>query len=298
MKLIVFSLDDNAVLHQAIVKQLGAESGNLIMRCFPDGESYVRILSDCANKAVILIDSLYQPDTKIMPLLFTVQLLRDMGAKKINLVAPYLGYMRQDKAFNPGEAVTSRYFAQLVSTHFDGLLTVDPHLHRYNSLNEIYSIPARAIPAAPLLADWISQQVKSPLLIGPDSESEQWVSRIAALAKAPYVILQKQRYGDREVKISIPAIQSWPAYAPVLIDDIISSGHTMAETIKHLKHLHMPAPICMAVHAIFAADAYQLLQQAGAAQIVTTNTVLHPSNAIDVAAALVAQLKEQKSERK
>src|SRR6266508_3440828 len=83
---------------------------------------------------------------------------------------PYLAYMRQDRRFKPGEAVTSRQVAQLLSKAFDWLVTVDPHLHRYGALGEIYTIPTRIIHAAPLSYDGVKQNVPDPLIIGPDSD--------------------------------------------------------------------------------------------------------------------------------
>src|SRR5829696_534139 len=110
------------------------------------------------------------------------------------------------------------------------LVTVDPHLHRYKSLDEIYSIPTRVVHSAPFLAEWIAANEPAPLLIGPDIESEQWVSEVAARANAPYRILRKQRHGDRDVEITIPDLHEFSGRMPVLVDDIISSGRTIIET--------------------------------------------------------------------
>ena len=110
---------------------------------------------------------------------------------QVGLVAPYLAYMRQDRRFKPGEAVTSREVAQLLSGAFDWLVTVDPHLHRYTSLAEIYRIPTHVTHAAPLISQWIKANVPRALVIGPDSESEQWVSAVASEAGAPFTVLRE-----------------------------------------------------------------------------------------------------------
>ena len=141
--------------------------------------------------------------------------------------------MRQDKAFHPGEAISSRLFAQMISQAFDRLITVDPHLHRTNSLAEIYAIPAIALHAAPLLAAWIKNNVSRPFLIGPDAESRQWVKEIADACGAPNIVLRKKRSGDRKVRETMFEL---PAGAtPVIVDDIASSGTTILETIRLLK---------------------------------------------------------------
>jgi ribose-phosphate pyrophosphokinase len=132
--------------------------------------------------------------------------------------------MRQDIRFHAGEAVTSRTFAAILSRHLDWLVTVDPHLHRYHALSEIYRIPTQVVHAARLLASWIKRNVARPLIIGPDLESEQWVSQVAADADAPFLVCEKIRSGDRDVTISIPNAPAFLDRQPVLVDDIASSG--------------------------------------------------------------------------
>jgi ribose-phosphate pyrophosphokinase len=248
-------------------------------RHFPDGESYIRFVDDLAGRVVILICTLAQPNNKILDLLFTAATARDLGAAKIGLVAPYLAYMRQDRRFKPGEAVTSREVARLISRACDWLVTVDPHLHRYGSLAELYSIPAQVVHAAPAISAWIRANVADPILIGPDSESQQWVAAVARDAGAAFTVLEKTRRGDRDVRISIRDSLSLHDRTPVLIDDIVSSGRTMLEAIRLMDS--RVRPVCIAVHGLFADDSDLLLTAAGA-RLVTSNTIPHPTNAIEV----------------
>jgi ribose-phosphate pyrophosphokinase len=227
-----------------------------------------------------------RPDDKFLPLMFAAAAARELDAAKVGLVSPYLAYMRQDRRFQPGEAVTSTYFARLLSSQIDWLVTVDPHLHRRESLAEIYSIPTQVMHAAPLISDWIRAEVKRPLLIGPDSESEQWVAAVACNAGAPHVVLWKMRRGDRDVEVSVPDVARWRDHTPVLVDDIVSTGRTMIETIGHLKREGMQPPVCIGVHGIFAVEAFSDLMAAGAGRVVTTNTIPHMTNSIDVTALL------------
>ena len=280
-------------LGQRLVEQLKGTVCERILRQFPDGESYVRVVAPCRDHPATIIAAFDQPDSRTLPLLFLARALRDEGAQSVGLVAPYLPYMRQDIRFQPGEGLTSRYFADVISEHFDWLLTVDPHLHRYQSLSEVYSIPATVVPAAPAVADWVRTNVRSPLLIGPDSESIQWVQPIAERLGAPWRVLEKTRYGDVDVSIDTDGLDGRPDGTPVLVDDIISSGETMAETIRQLRGAGYPPPVCIATHALFADGATERLQEAGAAQVVSTNTVPHASNAIDVAALLARALRQR-----
>ena len=288
----IISFADNNSLASHIANQLNAVYTIAKTHEFPDGESCVRIDPSKIREMVFVIHSLYHPDQLLLPLLFLAETLRDYGGKEITLVAPYLAYMRQDKRFNEGEGISARYFARLISEYFDGLVTVDPHLHRIKSLSEIYAIPSRAIHAAPVVADWIHNNIKQPLLIGPDSESEQWVKDLAQRAQSPYVVLEKIRHGDNNVEVSIPQVQKWLKHTPVLFDDIISTGRTMIETIKHLKQTDLAAPVCIGVHGIFSGNAYQELIAAGADKVVTTNTIEHPSNEISIATPIAQAINQ------
>lgn len=276
--------------HERMAESLAAaskwERGQVETRRFPDGETYLRISTPVAGAECAILASLDRPDDKILPLLFLADAALDLGATRVGLIAPYLAYMRQDARFQPGEAVTSRSFAALVSSHFQWLVTVDPHLHRRRALAEIYSIPCATLHAAPALAAWVRANVERPLLVGPDEESAQWVSTVAGEVGAPHVVSRKERLGDRDVRISVPDVSRWRDRTPVLVDDVVSTARTMIEVVRQLVRAQMRAPVCIAVHGIFALSAYTELLAAGAARVVTSNTIPHPTNAIDLASMI------------
>lgn len=251
-------------------------------RRFPDGESYLRLHADVVQREVIVVASLRDPDPQALGLWFLAQTARDLGATRVGLVAPYLPYMRQDKRFQPGEAVTSTTFARFISQAFDWLVTVDPHLHRRSSLADIYPVPAEAVASAPAIARWVSANVASPIIVGPDSESEQWASDVATRVGCPFIVLSKKRLGDRSVEISVPDARAHAGRTPVLIDDIISSARTMAVAVRQVRSVFGHAPLCIGVHAVFAPDALRELEESGAGRVVTCNTLPHESNAVDV----------------
>jgi ribose-phosphate pyrophosphokinase len=291
MKPIIFTLPGNETLGEKITVGLTAEKGNFNLHRFPDGESYVRIESSVENKYAIVISTLHEPDDKLLQLFFLCKLLKELKVQRIILVAPYLAYMRQDKRFNAGEALTSTYFASLISSFVDELITIDPHLHRRSSLSEIYTIPSQVLHATNYISEWIKNNIEKPVLIGPDSESEQWVSEVAKKANAPYIVLEKIRNGDREVEVSIPHIETFKDYTPVLVDDIISTARTMIETVNHLKSAGMKPAVCIGVHAVFANNAYQELIKTDVAAVITCNTIQHESNCIDLSNQIIQTLK-------
>jgi ribose-phosphate pyrophosphokinase len=223
------------------------------------------------------------PAEKFLTVAFVAATARDLGARRVGLVAPYLAFMRQDVCFAPGEGVTSRYFARLLSSAVDWMVTVDPHLHRHPSLDGIYAIPTRVARSAAAIARWVSVEVERPLLVGPDAESVQWVSAIADACAAPYVILDKTRRGDRDVSVSPPPRGLLTDRTPVLIDDIVSTGRTMIEATRQLCAAGSAAPTCVAIHAVFADTVRDELLAAGATGIITCDTIAHASNRICVA---------------
>jgi ribose-phosphate pyrophosphokinase len=275
-------------LADAIAPLLGARIGRLDWRHFPDGESLVAIEQDLHGVDVALVASLRNPDELALPLRFAAATAREFGARSVGLIAPYLAYMRQDKRFSSGEAVSARLFARFLEESFDWLVTADPHLHRNPKLSDLFRIPARAVATAPLVAGWIRDNVPNAILIGPDSESGQWVSDIAHRAGVAYQILTKTRRGDRDVEVSLPSVEAARGRTPIIVDDIASSGQTMIETLDHLRQLGLPPAIGVVIHPVFAQDAYAQLMAAGAERIVSTDSILHPSNAISIAGLLAA----------
>lgn len=286
MTALVLALPGNEHLAADVSRYAGAELGQSTVRRFPDGESYVRVHSRVAGRDVLLAATLHQPDDHFLSLVFLAETVRELGARRVVLVAPYLAYMRQDRRFHPGEAVSSRYFARLVSQSFDGLVTVDPHLHRYPSLDAVYGIPSRVVAAAPLVAGWIQAEIEQPLIVGPDRESEQWARVVGELADSPWIVLDKVRRGDRDVEVSVPEVGRWAGYTPVLVDDIISTGRTMIETVGHLRRAGMKPPICVGVHGVFSGDAVEALLRAGADRVVTSSTIPRQTSVIDLCAAI------------
>ena len=292
MKAVLFNLSAADSLAEGLWAAAGEERGVLSQRQFPDGESYVRLLSDVKARDVGMLCTLDRPDTKALALLYAAAAARDGGARSIGLVAPYLAYMRQDNAFHPGEAVTSRTFANLLSEAFDWIVTVDPHLHRFRTLDEIYTVPSFTVPAAGPVGEWIRANVEQPVIIGPDEESGQWVEQIARVAGAPATVLRKTRRGDYDVSIAADGIDLPKGATPVIVDDIASSARTMIEAVGIVRSAGARAPVCVAVHAIFAGNSCEELQAAGAARIVSTNAVKHASNEIDLTPVLAPAVRE------
>lgn len=284
--MILIPFPEMKLLAKTLAPAMGAELRTLDWHHFPDGESLMTLPGDLDGADVALLATLRNPNHLALPLRFAAATAREMGARRVGLIAPYLGYMRQDRRFEAGQAVSARLFAQFLGESFDWLVTVDPHLHRIERLEEVFPIPAVRAVSAPLLANWIKTNLPDAVLLGPDSESQQWVAEVARLAGRPYEVLRKVRTGDRQVEVSVPDNAALRNGTPVILDDIASSGRTLVRTIERLVAAGTRAPVCLVIHAVFAGSAHDDILAAGAARIITTDTIPHPSNAIGIASVL------------
>jgi len=291
MQIVLLAMPGAEQCANSLGRQLGGEPASVEVHVFPDGESCPRLPADLAGRDVVLVCHLNRPDAKIMQLYLAACTARELGARRVGLVLPYLPYMRQDAPFAPGQGVTSCHFAALLSTCCDWLVTVDPHLHRHHALSDIYRVPALALPAAPAIAAWIAGHVPHPLVVGPDGESAQWAREVARLAQCPVIVLEKIRHGDHQVEVSATHRQ-FAGCTPVLVDDIVSTARTMIAATAQLAASGAAAPVCIAVHALFAGDALQALTRAGAGRIVSCNSVVHASNRIDLAPVLAEGVRQ------
>lgn len=287
----LIALPGNEDLAARLGKGLNLPWEALVYRRFPDGESYLRIDSDLHGTSAILVATLNDPDARIPAVLFAADLARDLGAARVGLVCPYLCYMRQDQRFRPGEALTSRSFARWLSGHFDWMVTVDPHLHRYASLDEIYDLESSVVSAAPAIAAWIEAHVEAPVLIGPDAESEQWIRAVAGTHGWPWRVFSKTRHGDREVSMVLPDLEPISGRQPVVVDDIISSGSTIVQAARHLNEAGLAAPIVIGVHGLHDDQARDRLRQAGVVRLVCTNSVPTSESEIDLSDLLSSSIR-------
>jgi ribose-phosphate pyrophosphokinase len=256
---------------------------------FPDGELRLR-LPPALPARVVLWRTLNDPNEKLVELLLAAQAARSLGAQQLTLVAPYLAYMRQDMAFNPGEVVSQRIVGRFLADLFDAVVTVDPHLHRVASLQEAVPVAhAVVLSGAPVLADWVHQRRPDAVLIGPDEESLQWVAQAATRHGWDHAVCRKQRHGDRAVAIELPALPV-RGRAVVLMDDVASSGHTLAQAARGLLAAGATSVDVAVTHALFAEGALELVKAAGVGEVWSTDCIAHPSNAVSMVPALAEAL--------
>lgn len=290
MTALLLHFDDEAALAGRIAAAAGLRCVKIERHRFPDGELRLRLPPELPTD-VVLLRGLQQPNEKLTELLLAAGASRAQGVSRLTLVAPYLAYMRQDKAFAPGEAVSQRIVGDFLASLFDALVTVDPHLHRVATLAEAVPVAdARIVSGAPLLAALVAERRPGALLLGPDAESAQWVAAAAAAQGFEHAVCAKLRHGDREVDIRLPDV-AVRGRAVVLLDDVASSGRTLARAAELLRAAGAASVDVAVTHALFAGDALATIRAAGVGEVWSTDCIAHPSNAVSVAPAIAAALR-------
>ena len=285
----LLAFPDYALQSQALAAAAGLRCHIVDVHRFPDGESRVK-LPAALPAEVVFCRSLDDPNAKLIELLLAAATARELGAMQLTLVAPYLCYMRQDAAFSPGEAVSQSIIGRFLAAHFDRIITVDPHLHRVDELCvAIPSASALALSAAPLVADFLKTRLRFPLLMGPDSESRRWVEAIADRAGFGAAVCTKTRLGDQSVTIVLPDVDL-SGRQVVLVDDVASTGATLARTAEQCRERGATRVDVMVTHGLFVGDAIPALKRAGVSEVWSTDSVAHSTNVIPLAKLLAEGL--------
>ncbi|TAN67108.1 MAG: ribose-phosphate diphosphokinase [Methylobacter sp.] len=288
--MMILAFPDYLSQAQRLAARLDVPLAEVVVHHFPDGESLIR-LPPVLPEHLIVCRSLNQPNDKLIELLLCATTARELGGQRLTLVAPYLSYMRQDIANQPGEAVSQRIIGKLLAELFDDVLTVDPHLHRISSLTQAIPIKnAVTLTAANEIGLFLKEKFKHAVLLGPDSESKQWVGAIADNIGFDYAIADKNRLGDKQVEMSLPD-SDFGKQPVVIIDDMASTGRTLAKAAGLLQAAGCKDIHAVVTHALFCGDAYAHILKAGVKNIWATDSIDHSSSCIRLDALLADAIK-------
>ncbi len=299
--MIVLGGSASTELAEKVAKEVGVEPGRLELKRFPDGEKYVRVLDEVKGQDVAVIQSLYQnPDEYIFEYLLLVDTLRDLGAKSITGVAPYLAYARQDARFYPGEAVSSASVARLFeAAGTTSFLAIDCHLHRLGDVSRTFKIPALNLSAMPLLGEYARENLKprKPIVVAPDEEADQWAGVVAKELGSDHIVFHKTRIrkeGHTSSKVEVDAGSiNLKGRDVVFADDIISTGGTIAEATKACKKAGAARVFALCTHPVLREGALKRMKAAGVAKVVGTDTIPSPVSKVSVAPIIARALKSQ-----
>ena len=287
---LLLHFEDETTLATALAAALGWDHG--LVRChrFPDGEVRYTLPAELPAQVVVL-RGLHHPGEKLAALLITAPAARELGARHLTLVSPYLAYMRQDCAFTPGEAVSQRHVGRALAALFDVVVTVDPHLHRVATMDEV--VPGRrgvAVTAAPLLGAHVAQAVNRALLLAPDEEARQWVQAAAQAHGLDHAVCHKVRRGDREVQVELRGADV-RGRAVVLMDDVASTGRTLVAAARGALAQGASSVDVAVTHGLFIGDALAQVHAAGVRHVWSSDCVPHATNAVSVVPLLAAAVR-------
>jgi ribose-phosphate pyrophosphokinase len=287
---VLLTFADEAALARRLAAALGWPWALIDTHTFPDGETRLRLPPQLPPR-VVLLRGLQDPNAKFTQLLLAAAGARELGAQHLALVSPYLAYMRQDLAFTPGEVVSQRHIGRLLAASFDAVITVDPHLHRVATMDEV--VPGRcgiALTAAELLGGHVAQQVPGALLLAPDEEAGQWVRRAAQAHGLDHAVCHKTRHGDRDVDVALPDTDV-AGRAVVLLDDVASTGRTLVAAARGALAAGAASVDVAVTHALFVGDALAQVRASGVRHVWSSDCVPHSSNAVSVVPLLAAALR-------
>lgn len=286
----------SSILASKVAQELSIEAGRLEIRRFPDGEKYLRVLEEVKDQNVVVIQSIHHtPDELLFEYLLIVDTLKDLGARKVVGFIPYFAYARQDERFHPGEALSFKTVTKLMeSVGTDEIFTIDMHQHRVLNSSEIFKIPSHNLSAMSLLADYVKKAAKlqNPLVVGPDAEAEQWAKIAAERLQTDYDVFEKKRLGDERVE-ERPRRANAKGRDVLIVDDIISTGGTIVEALRIIFSQGARHVDVACTHPILASGALAKIQEAGAGDIVGTDTVPSPISYVSVAPLIAEEIKRR-----
>ncbi len=270
-----------------VAKLLNEKYVRVEFKRFPDNEIYVRLLDEINDDKAVIISTQRNQNDAIVESFLLYDALKDEAVEEIILVAPYLAYARQDKKFNPGEAISIRILAKIYSKLFDKVITINPHEEH---IKEFFTVPFISLDAVPKLAEYVKDKLDNPIVLGPDQGALRFAKSAAEVLNAEYDYLEKTRITPTEIKIA-PKNLDVKDRDVLIVDDIISTGGTVATAAKMMKEQGAKKIIAACVHPVLIGDALNKLYSSGIEEVVGTNTFSSEVSKVSVAEVIANSLK-------
>lgn len=258
---------------------------NIISKRFPDAELYIRILDNIKNEHIVIVQTTY-PDQNLVELFLLQNAAKEAGAKKITVVIPYYGYARQDTLFQTGEAISAKGIAELISVNADLVITVDPHKEH---ILDFFTTTAKSCTAVPEIANYLKQK-NLDLILAPDKGALNKAKQASNIVGCDFDYMEKTRIDGKTVEIKPKNLDVQNKNVGI-IDDIISTGGTMAKSIKELKIQGAKKVYVSCTHGLFAGDAITKLSQSGCDEIIATDTIISEYSTVKVAPSIAPFIK-------
>ena len=243
---------------------------------FPDGERYVRLLGPVSGEHVVLVQTTH-PSPMIVELFLLADAIRDAGARRLTAVVPYYGYGRQDKRFLEGEAVSAKTIAKHIAVDCNELLTMA--IPANPEVLKTFPLPTREVSGMPAIGRYL-KSAKVDVLLAPDQGALRLAKEASSVAGVPFDFLVKKRIDSYTVKIEPKALDV-RGKSVGIVDDVISTGGTIATAAKELKTQGARRVIAACVHGLFVGPAEANLKICD--EVIATDTVLSPHTKVSVA---------------
>lgn len=261
-------------------KKLGVPLAGTISKRFPDDEFYVRVVDDISGEHVIIVQTTY-PDPNIVELFLLQNAVKESRAKEISVVIPYFGYARQDTKFENGEPISAKAMAGLIGLNADRVITVDPHKEH---ILKFFSTSAFSCSAIPELAKYLKKK-DIDMVLAPDKGALDRAKKASEIIGCDFDYMEKTRIDGETIEIKPKKLDAQNKNAAI-IDDIISTGGTMAKSIQELKKNGAKNVFVACTHGLFAGDAVKKLNSAGCNEIISTDTVQGKFSKVKIAPCL------------
>jgi len=279
----IVSTERSQVLAARIAEKLGIPPVETKFTRFPDGEMYLR----CGelDDETLIVSSIVDNDMFVQTLLA----IDAADQSRITLVIPYLGYARQDRRIYPGEPISARAVARALSTGVERTFVVN--IHDPAILN-FFTVPAKDVSVAPAIGGYIGDlRLENPLILAPDEGAVAFAADVAAVGGWDCDHLEKTRLSGEEVRIAPKNINAEGREA-VIVDDIISTGGTLATAACMLREQGAASIHAACVHGVLTSGAYTRLRAAGVSSVVSSDTYENASSFISAANAIATAIRD------
>ena len=295
-KISVISGNTSEGLADGIAARLNAGRVGSKIVVFPDGESKITLSGEITRDRAIVVQSISPPtDTNLVRALLLISKASEVAAR-VTAVIPYMGYARQDREFLPGEIVTMKVLGGLLSgAGAAEIIVVDIHsmagLEHLTNADNVTAIPD-------LARHFKGMKLGDPLVVSPDRGGEKRAEEFASILGAECIVLEKER--DRntgEVKIKTANLSTVAGRDLILVDDMISTGGSIAKASEFLKGQGCGEIYAACTHALLVNDAEQRIMESGVSSIVSTNTIPGKTSVVDISGAIADSISQSRPAR-